>query len=53
MPHQDGPTADDWPDEHLTEQTTNSTGHGRTPRRAHYHERGLNTGVRVMGACIP
>eukprot|EP00136_Aspergillus_niger_P006113 XP_001397020.2 UDP-glucose,sterol transferase [Aspergillus niger CBS 513.88] len=48
MPHQDGPTADDWPDEHLTEQTTNSTGHGRTPRRAHYHERGLNTGVRVM-----
>ncbi|GLA28773.1 UDP-glucose,sterol transferase [Aspergillus phoenicis ATCC 13157] len=48
MPHQDGLTADDWPDEHLTEQTTNSTGHGRTPRRAHYHERGLNTGVRVM-----
>ncbi|GKZ31574.1 hypothetical protein AbraIFM66950_000147 [Aspergillus brasiliensis] len=46
-PHQDGPSADDWPEEHLTQQTTNSTSHGRS-RRAHYHERGLNTGVRVM-----
>ncbi|PYH38101.1 putative UDP-glucose,sterol transferase [Aspergillus neoniger CBS 115656] len=48
MPHQDGPTADDWPDEHIAQQTTNGAGHGRNPRRAHYHERGLNTGVRVM-----
>ncbi|PYH93363.1 UDP-glucose,sterol transferase [Aspergillus ellipticus CBS 707.79] len=43
-PSQNGPTAEDWPQETLASETS----HGRGDRRTRIRERGMNTGVRVM-----
>lgn len=51
MPSHHGSTADDWPEDRLAHDEPSSSGHRHSKRRAHYHEKGLNTGVRIMGAC--
>ncbi|PYH43031.1 putative UDP-glucose,sterol transferase [Aspergillus saccharolyticus JOP 1030-1] len=52
MPSDNGPTADDWPDERHLHDEPSTSGHHRNNRRAHYHEKGLNTGVRIMVASL-
>ncbi|RAH69469.1 putative UDP-glucose,sterol transferase [Aspergillus aculeatinus CBS 121060] len=48
MPSHHGSTADDWPEDRLAHDEPSSSGHRHSNRRAHYHEKGLNTGVRIM-----
>ncbi|PYH76778.1 UDP-glucose,sterol transferase [Aspergillus uvarum CBS 121591] len=48
MPSHNGSTASDWPEDRLAHDEPSSSGHHRSNRRAHYHEKGLNTGVRIM-----